>query len=138
TEPNLPPIEGKLLRAFPDELPSDELNTKIDESFVPLATNTLPRNPEEFRSWREEKLTELLRIAFRPIFHETVLADLVHGSVDSQYAPMFRKLPSGRTSPYFPGEFPLKHSGLQVESGIVDFGSMGFAWKYFPGAKASA
>src|SRR5438477_57084 len=67
TEPPLAPIEGKLLRAFPDELPSDELNTKIDETFVSLATNALPRNPEEFRIWREEKLAELRRICFRSL-----------------------------------------------------------------------
>ena len=36
TEPELPKIEGKDLRVFPDELPSDERNTKIDEIFVPV------------------------------------------------------------------------------------------------------
>lgn len=64
TEPELPKIEGNLLRAFPDELPSDEINTKIDESFVPLAANTLPRTPQQFQSWREAKLAELRRVVF--------------------------------------------------------------------------
>jgi len=67
TEPELPKIEGKLLRAFPDELPSDEINTKIDESFVPLAANELPKTREEFASWRTEKLAELRRIVFRGV-----------------------------------------------------------------------
>jgi len=67
TEPELPKIEGNLLRAFPDELPSDEINTKIDESFVPLAANVLPRTPQEFQSWRESKLAELRRVVFRSL-----------------------------------------------------------------------
>jgi hypothetical protein len=33
TEPELPKIDGPMLRAFPGELPADEINTKIDESF---------------------------------------------------------------------------------------------------------
>ena len=65
TEPDLPKIEGKLLRAFPDELPADELNTKIDEVFVPAATNALPQTAAEFQSWRGAKLSELRRIVFR-------------------------------------------------------------------------
>lgn len=67
TEPELPKIEGHLLRAFPDELPSDEINTKIDESFVPLPANVLPRTPQEFQSWRESKLAELHRLVFRSL-----------------------------------------------------------------------
>jgi cephalosporin-C deacetylase-like acetyl esterase len=64
TEPDLPKIEGKLLRAFPDELPADELNTKIDEVFVPAATNARPQTLEAFQSWRETTLRELRRIVF--------------------------------------------------------------------------
>jgi cephalosporin-C deacetylase-like acetyl esterase len=67
TEPELPKIEGKLLRAFPDELPTDELNTKIDELFVPMATNPLPQSAQEFQSWRVAKLSALRRIAFRSV-----------------------------------------------------------------------
>jgi dienelactone hydrolase len=67
TEPELPKIEGQLLRAFPDELPADEINTKIDESFVPLAANVLPRTPKEFSAWRESKLAELHRVVFRSV-----------------------------------------------------------------------
>jgi hypothetical protein len=67
TEAELPKIEGKLLRAFPDELPADEINTKIDETFVPLAANTLPRTRDEFESWRAQKLAELHRVVFRAV-----------------------------------------------------------------------
>ena len=65
TEPELPPIEGKLLRAFPDELPADEINTKTDEHFVPLANNPIPATKEEFETWRTRTLAELRRIVFR-------------------------------------------------------------------------
>jgi len=64
TEPDLPKIEGKDLRAFPDDLPFDELNTKIDEVFVPLATKSLPKTATELTSWREGKMAELRRSVF--------------------------------------------------------------------------
>src|SRR2546425_1150667 len=63
--PALPKIKDKLLRAFPDALPADELNTRIDELFVPTATNALPQTASEFQSWRSAKLAELRRIVFR-------------------------------------------------------------------------
>jgi cephalosporin-C deacetylase-like acetyl esterase len=66
TEPELPKIDGKDLRAFPGELPADELNTKIDESFVPLAANAAPTK-NEFESWRRAKIAELRRVAFRSV-----------------------------------------------------------------------
>ena len=64
SEPELPKIEGKLLRAFPDELPTDELNTKIDELFVPQATNALPASAKAFEAWRAAQVKELRRIVF--------------------------------------------------------------------------
>ncbi|MBI5388347.1 MAG: acetylxylan esterase [Verrucomicrobia bacterium] len=67
TEPALPTFEGKQLRAFPEELPADELNTKIDELFVPMATNALPSTTEEFKAWRDGRIAELRRIVFRPL-----------------------------------------------------------------------
>jgi hypothetical protein len=67
TEAELPAFEGKQLRAFPGELPPDELNTKIDEVFVPMATNAVPKTVEEFHGWRQERLAELRRIVFRPL-----------------------------------------------------------------------
>ena len=67
TEPELPIIEGKQLRAFPDALPADEVNTRIDELFVPMATNALPKTAEEFQGWRKDRFAELRRIVFRPL-----------------------------------------------------------------------
>ena len=67
TEPELPIIEGKQLRAFPDALPADEVNTRIYELFVPMATNALPKTAEEFQGWRKDRLAELRRIVFRPL-----------------------------------------------------------------------
>ena len=67
TEPELPPIEGRLLRAFPEQLPADELNTKIDELFVAEATNSPPQTADAFQSWRRDKLAELRRIVFRNV-----------------------------------------------------------------------
>ncbi len=67
TERELPPIDGPRLRAFPENLPADELNTKIDESFLPAAGNRLPDNGREFEAWRSDRLAELRRLAFRPL-----------------------------------------------------------------------
>jgi dienelactone hydrolase len=67
TEPPLPALEGKQLRAFPGDLPADELNTKIDELFVPRATPALPKTAEEFQAWRQNRLAELRRIVFRSL-----------------------------------------------------------------------
>jgi hypothetical protein len=67
TEPELPAIEGKLLRVFPEDLPKDELNTKIDELFVPAATNDLPATADAFLSWRATQMAELRRIVLRSL-----------------------------------------------------------------------
>jgi len=120
TEPQLPPIEGKSLRAFPDELPADELNTKIDESFVPISANTLPQE-DDFQAWRKQKLAELQRLSFRPLQYETAWApNLNHSSSLSH-----------------PFSWALKGGGSQIESGKVLLEPMAYAWKYLPGTKAN-
>ncbi|MCA9171483.1 MAG: prolyl oligopeptidase family serine peptidase, partial [Planctomycetales bacterium] len=47
------PIKPELLRAFPrdEDLPRDEVNTRIDELFVPLGTPAVP-NAAEFSAWQ--------------------------------------------------------------------------------------
>jgi len=103
TEPELPKIEGKLLRAFPDELPADEINTKIDESFVPLAAAAFPQTSQEFGSWRDKKLAELRRIVFRGLTEQ----------IDSRSR--------------------LKFSGRKEESGVLTSEpGISVPWKYFP------
>ena len=67
TEPDVPKIDGKLLRAFPDELPADELNTRIDEVFVPQPTNALPQTADAHQAWRARTMRELQRIVFRDV-----------------------------------------------------------------------
>ena len=102
TEPVLPPIEGKLLRAFPDELPADALNGRIDDLFVPVANNALPATREEFQRWRDDRLGELTRFVLRPI---------------AQAEP----LPAGPTLRADP-----QSGWLRTEPG------MRIAWNYFP------
>lgn len=60
------PIEPEKLRAFPadSDLPKDELNTRIDESFVPLAKVPVP-SQGEFEAWRKGLIQELRRVTFR-------------------------------------------------------------------------
>ena len=67
TEPDLPRFEGRQLRAFPGDLPADELNSRIDELFVPMATNSPPKTLGEYETWRENRLAELRRIVFRSL-----------------------------------------------------------------------
>lgn len=66
TEPELPAFDGKDLRVFANELPSDELNSRIDEVFVPMATNALPATVSEWQTWRQDRLGALQRLVFRP------------------------------------------------------------------------
>jgi dienelactone hydrolase len=58
-EPTLEPFKGEELRVFPDTLPEDELNSKIDETFVPLAKADLPKNPKALQAWRKQMLADL-------------------------------------------------------------------------------
>lgn len=59
------PIPPEKLRVFPtdDDLPSDQLNTKIDELFVPLAEVAAP-SPIDWSSWRDELWQQLRRVVF--------------------------------------------------------------------------
>jgi dienelactone hydrolase len=60
TEGDLPKIEGKDLRVFPEALPADALNDRIDETFVPLARPEVPAGAPEYAAWRD-KLLEAIR-----------------------------------------------------------------------------
>lgn len=65
TEPEVPPFPAEELRVFPDELPPDEINTQIDESFVPVGQPSLPASPEDYVTWRQNLLERLLQLCFR-------------------------------------------------------------------------
>lgn len=63
------PIAPEKLRAFPTDadLPKDELNSTIDEHFVPLAKNAVPTSKEQYESERKRLLAELKRVVFRSL-----------------------------------------------------------------------
>jgi len=66
TEPeNYPIVEGKLLRAFPGELPADQVNTKIDQLFVPKADVPAPDTPDHLAALRRKLLAQLRETTFR-------------------------------------------------------------------------
>jgi len=107
TEPEVPPIDGKLLRVFPEDLPADELNTKIDEVFVPLASSSLPGSAEQLGTWRGEKLSQLRRLVFN--------------SLPEKFAAQTR----------------LKLNPQKEESGsLVSEPGIVIPWKFFPGKKS--
>lgn len=62
------PIPPERLRAFPTDadIPADQLNTKIDESFVPRGEPALP-TAGEFPAWKDALLAELKRVSFRAL-----------------------------------------------------------------------
>jgi dienelactone hydrolase len=59
-------LDGKRLRVFPDDgdLPTDALNARIDESFVPRHRPTPPA-PADLVRWGDERMAELRSLAFR-------------------------------------------------------------------------
>ncbi|HEX5105985.1 MAG TPA: prolyl oligopeptidase family serine peptidase, partial [Pirellulaceae bacterium] len=73
-DPGPYPIPIEKLRVFPTDadIPADELNTKIDEHFVPLASVAAPQ-AGEFDSWKKNLLAELRRVSFG-YFPETIPA----------------------------------------------------------------
>jgi predicted alpha/beta hydrolase family esterase len=77
------PIVPERLRVFPADadLPADQLNTKIDEHFVPIAR---PAPPEagKFEAWKKPLLAELRRVSFG-YFPETIPAAKKLGDVDA-------------------------------------------------------
>jgi dienelactone hydrolase len=60
------PIEPQRLRVFPkdSDIPVDELNTTIDEHFVPVA-KVEPPQKDGYETWKAAILKELRRVAFR-------------------------------------------------------------------------
>ncbi|HLW67167.1 MAG TPA: acetylxylan esterase [Gemmataceae bacterium] len=58
------PLPGKELRAFADELPKDEINSKVDEVFVPAARVALPE-AGKFEDWKKRLIQQLREKSFR-------------------------------------------------------------------------
>jgi len=63
--PGAYPIPPEKLRVFPTDadLPADQLNTKIDEHFTPLAKAAAPA-PGKFDVWKQALVAELRRVSF--------------------------------------------------------------------------
>ena len=60
------PIEPEKLRVFPQDsdIPKDELNTTIDQHFVPIAKVAVPAKGE-YETWKQSLRSELRRVVFR-------------------------------------------------------------------------
>jgi dienelactone hydrolase len=70
-----------------DKLPADEINTRIDETFVPLAaTPAVPESPAQWESQREKWMTDLREKCFRgwPVESKTAVT-----KSKSQLQPVF-------------------------------------------------
>ena len=65
SKPGAYPIAPEKLRVFPTDgdLPKDQLNTTIDERFVPIATVAAPE-VGKFDAWRQALLAELRHVSF--------------------------------------------------------------------------
>jgi dienelactone hydrolase len=95
---------GAQLRAFPDALPADQLNTTIDRSFVPVGSPALP-DAAGLDAWRKEKLARLSEAVFRawpvgtaPLLRENLL----------------QTEPGIELEPWYPGNTPLPAETLIV------------------------
>ncbi|MDE0737205.1 MAG: hypothetical protein OSB47_15385 [Pirellulaceae bacterium] len=60
------PIAPEHLRVFStdQDIPGDERNTTIDQTFVPLAQVPLPGSRDRFTAWKKQLVTELQRVSF--------------------------------------------------------------------------
>ena len=60
------PIEPEKLRVFPkdSDIPEDELNTTLDQHFVPMA-HVKPPEEGQYESWKAKIMAELRRVTFR-------------------------------------------------------------------------
>ena len=65
---DFPAIEGKKLRAFPEDtdIPKDAINATADESFVPVAQVELPTE-KNFKEWKAGLLKQLRERVFRAL-----------------------------------------------------------------------
>jgi dienelactone hydrolase len=75
------PIPPEKLRVFPADadLPADQLNTKIDESFVAMA-KVRPADSGKFEEWKKPLVAELKRVSFGYVPETTPPAKRLDGS----------------------------------------------------------
>jgi len=74
------PIEPEKLRVFPKDpdIPKDELNTTIDQHFVPMA-NVNPPGKGQYENWKAKITAELRRVTFRCFPERIPPATLLRG-----------------------------------------------------------
>ncbi len=85
-EPEVPLFDGKELRVFPEDkdLPSDALNARIDETFVPRAQIRLPENAATFGEWRRDKIEQLRTRTFRDWPEQVPAATVLKGTTEGR------------------------------------------------------
>ena len=78
------PIEPQQLRVFPkdSDFPKDQLNTTIDQHFVPVAKVSPPQKGE-YEAWKAGLLKELRRVAFRYFPERIPAARVLEKAADS-------------------------------------------------------
>lgn len=66
---DFPKIEGKRLRAFPEDadVPKDAINGRVDEVFVPKAEVKLPAAAKDFPAWKAGLVKQLREKCFRAL-----------------------------------------------------------------------
>jgi hypothetical protein len=76
------PIELEKLRVFPEDsdIPEDELNTTIDQHFVPMA-QVEPPEKGQYEAWKAAIIAELRRVVFR-YFPERIAPAAVYKRID--------------------------------------------------------
>ena len=109
-------IPGEELRAFPGDLPQDQINTKIDRTFVPRADVQVPASREELQALRRKLLDHLRRTTFGawPDRYPDQALELsdepASGSCPTQppIGAGYRYFPAPRAKPLRRGEAPPK------------------------------
>jgi len=100
------PIAPQKLRVFSNDadLPRDEINTKIDEQFVPMAKPNIPK-AGDFDAWKKGIRDELRRVSFRyfpesiPAATKLVDADALTERLQSEDGIEFRLRYTGEKLP---------------------------------------
>jgi dienelactone hydrolase len=85
SQPGRYPIEPEKLRVFKSDgdIPADQLNTKIDESFVPIASVPAPE-AGKFEEWKKPLVEELKRVSFGYFPESIPAADSLRGQTVDQ------------------------------------------------------
>ena len=78
-------LAGKDLRVFPEDrdIPSDAINIKIDETFVPLGKMALP-SPSNYSRWKRDRIGELRAHSFRVFPDQFPAAKRADGRPDAK------------------------------------------------------